>query len=118
MPSRKNRAGTHTWRVLAIAAALHVFGTGAAMGQTVMVRKAPPGGTVELVVNTATVATAKTDPGGDATLAMNLLEATGKTEIDANVFVDVCPDNVRRVVLVERGQAAGPQPAGCDRWQR
>jgi hypothetical protein len=102
--------------VLAVAAALHIlFGTGVAMAQTVMVRKAPPGGTVELVVNTAIVATAKTDPGGDATLIMNLAETTGKTEIDANVFVDVCPDNLRRVVIAEQGQPPGPQPAGCDR---
>jgi hypothetical protein len=80
-----------------------------------MVRKAPSGGTIELVVNSATVATAKADPGGDTTLTMNLAQNAGKTEIDANVFVDVCPDNLRRVVIVERGQAPGPQPAGCDR---
>lgn len=114
MPSRKDL--TYTWRVLGLAAVLHVvFGTAAAIAQTVMVRKAPPGGTVELAVNATTVATAKADPGGDATLTMNLLEHAGKPEIDANVFVDVCADNLRRVVIVERGQAAGPQPAGCDR---
>lgn len=116
MPSRKNRAENHAWRLLSIAALLHVIlGAGVAAAQTVMVRKAPPGGTIELVLNSTTVATATADPGGDATLALNLAANAQKNEIDANVFVDVCSDNLRRVVIVERGQAAGPQPAGCDR---
>ena len=86
------------------------------MAQTVLVTKAPPGAPVELVVNGATVASTSADQAGDAKLVSDLSANTGKTEIDANVYVDVCADNnMRRVVIVERGQAAAAQPAGCDR---
>lgn len=106
---------TKFWRLL-VAAALHVtVGAGVAAAQSVMVRHAPAGDTIELVLNATQVATATADANGDATLPLNLAENNaGKTEIDANVFVDVC-DKLRRVIVVERGQPAAALQAGCER---
>jgi Outer membrane protein beta-barrel domain len=116
MSSQKSRAQGGRYPLLATAVALYVMvGAVVADAQTVMVRNAPPGGTIELVVNAATAATATADPSGGATLSNNLQTTTGKAEIDANVYVDVCTDNTRRIVIVERGQPAAAQPAGCDR---
>jgi hypothetical protein len=101
---------------LLVAAALNVtIGAGVAAAQTVMVRQAPAGETIELFLNATKIATATVDATGDATLPLNLREHNaGKTEIDANILVDVC-DKLHRILVVERGQpAAAPQP-GCDR---
>lgn len=104
-----------SWRLLMLAAVLNVcLGAGVAAGQTVIVRKAPPGERVELVLNDATVASATADPAGDATLALNLTANGGKPEIDAHVFVDVC-DQLRRVIVVERTRQPLPPAAGCER---
>lgn len=103
------------WRPLAIAAALNVIvSAGAANAQTVVVTNAPPGSTVELVLNTTTIGTAAVDARGDASLPVNLSAHAGKTEMDANIYVDVC-ENVRRVLLVERGQPRAPLGPGCNR---
>ena len=42
------------------------------------------------------------------------LSNTGKTEIDANVFVDIC-DKLHRVIVVERNKLPDPQQPGCAR---
>jgi hypothetical protein len=90
-------------------------GAGVATAQTLMIRNAPPGAAIEVVLNAETVGSGTADPAGEATLTTKMLASGDKTEIDANVLVDVCADNTRRVVIVERGQPAPPQPAGCDR---
>lgn len=103
-------------RLLVAAAALNVtIGAAVAAAQTVIVRHATAGETIELFLNTAKVATADVEATGDATMPLNLRENNaGKTDIDANIFIDVC-DKLRRILVVERGQpAAAPQP-GCDR---
>ena len=116
MPSQKSRAQGGRYLLWATAVALSVcVGAVVAEAQTVMVRNAPPAATIELVVNSATAATATADPTGGATLSTNLQTTTAKTEIDANVYVDVCPDNLRRIIIIERGQPATAQPQGCDR---
>lgn len=115
MSSDRARTGRSRRRLLALTVLVYAAGAGAAMAQTVMVRNAPPGGRVELVFNADTVASGMADPAGEATLTMNMAASGAKTEIDANVFVDVCSDDLRRVVIVERGQPVAPQPAGCDR---
>jgi hypothetical protein len=104
------------WRRLLVwAAAMNLaLGAEVAFGQTVIVRKAPPGSRVEVALNTATAGSATVDPNGDASVPFTLPETAGKAEIDAYVFVDYC-DTTRRVVIVERGRAPGPPPAGCDR---
>lgn len=103
-------------RLLVAAAALNVtIGAAVATAQTVIVRKVPAGDTIELFLNTTKVGTATVDANGDAMLPLNLRENNaGKTDIDANVFVEAC-DKLRRVLVVERGQPAAAQQAGCDR---
>jgi hypothetical protein len=101
---------------LLVAAALNVMvGAGVATAQTVVVRHASPGDTVELFLNATKVATGTVDPKGDVTMALNLRQNNaGKEEADANIFIDAC-DKLRRVVVVERGQAIAAQEPGCER---
>jgi hypothetical protein len=102
------------WRPLALAAALNVaLCVGVADAQTVIVRNAPAGSTIELGLNAATIGSAVADASGTATLAVP--GNVSKTETDAYVYVDVC-DKMRRVLLLERGQPAPPAGA-CDRSQ-
>src|SRR3982751_338248 len=102
-------------RLLVAAALFIITGSGTAAAQSVIVRHVPPGDTIEVFLNATKVATAAGEQGGDTTLPLNLREnGGGKTEIDANVFVDVC-DKTRRVIVVERGQPAATQEPGCDR---
>jgi hypothetical protein len=103
---------TRLGRLLAIAAALHVTaGAAIAAAQTVMVRNAPPGMTVEALLNDTVVATGTTSPEGDVSLEFKMPDPG---EMDANVFVDVC-EKSRRVSVVDRNKRAAPPPAGCDR---
>jgi hypothetical protein len=95
------------WRPLVAAAALILFVTAAAAAQTVIVTKAPPGSTVELVVNSAVTATATADPAGQATFSLTPEARGGKTDSDAYVFVEYC-DNLRRVILIEPGMEGYP----------
>jgi opacity protein-like surface antigen len=106
-----------SWRLPVLAAILNVcLGAGVAAAQTVIVRKAPPGTRVEVVVNAAAAGSADVDPNGDAKVGFDLAAAAGKPEIDANVFVDTC-DTVRRVVIVERDRLPAPADAACTRRQ-
>ncbi len=103
------------WRALALAAAFNVaVGVGVGTAQTVIVRNAPPGSTIELVLNAATIGSATAAPGGDATLAVNLPAHGGKTETDAYIYVDVCA-SLRRVLLVERGLQPPARGEACSR---
>ena len=103
-------------RLLVAAAALNVtIGTGVAAAQTVLVRHAKPGETIELDLAATKVATATADAAGDATLPLDLrANNAGNTEIDANIFIDTC-DNLHRVVVAERGQPMAAQQPGCER---
>lgn len=106
---------TKPLRLLVAAAALNVTIGAAADAQTVIVRKAPAGTDIELFLNATKVSTAPVDAAGDATLPLNLRENNaGKTDIDANIFIDTC-DKLRRILVVERGQPAFAQQPGCDR---
>ncbi len=103
------------WRPLALAAAFTVtVGIGTATAQTVFVRHAPPGSTIELVLNAATVASATADARGDAMLALKTPATEGKGETSARVYVDVC-DKLRRVLFVEPGTEVPPPGGACDR---
>jgi hypothetical protein len=103
------------WRPLAYAAALTlIVAGGVATAQTVVVTNAPPGSTIELALNAETIGSAKADPGGQATLAVNLADHGGKTETDVRVYVDIC-SSLRRVVLVERGLQPAPPGETCAR---
>jgi len=103
---------TRLGRLLAIAAALHVTaGATTAAAQTVMVRNAPPGMTVEALLNDAVVATGTASPEGLVSLEVKLPEPG---EMDANIYVDVCEQS-RRVAVVDRNKRPAPEPAGCTR---
>jgi hypothetical protein len=98
-----------------MAAVLHiVVGAGVAAAQTVIVRKAPPGSTVEVTVNAAAAGTATVDANGDGVVQVKMFATADRTETDAYLFVEVC-DTVRRVVIVERAAQAPPAPADCQR---
>ncbi len=106
-----------SWRLLVAAAltalTMTTLTAATAAAQTVMVRHAPPGETVETVLNATKVGSATVDASGTATVPLSL-SSTGKTEIDANVFVDIC-DKLHRVIVVERNKLPDPQQPGCAR---
>src|SRR6476469_4543537 len=102
-------------RLLVAAALLMVVGTGKASAQTVMVRHVPVGETVDVFLNATKVGSAVVGASGDVRVPLNLrANNAGKTEIDANVFIDVC-DKLRKVIVVERGQPPATQEPGCER---
>jgi hypothetical protein len=105
------------WRAIVLAVALNAT-TGAviATAQTLTVRNAPPGATIDFALNSAVVATGTASEAGLATLSARMKDAIGKEEIDANVFVDVC-EGRRRIVVAEVGASTLPLDAGCDRRQ-
>jgi len=107
-----------SWRPLVLAAALTmVSGADSATAQTVMVKGAPAGSNVEVVLNAATVGTAAAVPGGYTTVAMPPsadAKADPKAAIDAFIFVDTC-DSRLRVLIVERGAQAAALEASCIR---
>jgi Outer membrane protein beta-barrel domain len=105
------------WRPLALAVVLSVIvGVGVASAQTVVVRQAPPGSTVEFVLNSATVGSGTVNPDGDAIVPAAKGAAVSKPQMDAFIHVDVC-GNVRRVIVVERGQVPNPKEPDCERTQ-
>jgi YD repeat-containing protein len=102
------------WRRLALAAALQVtVGVGVVAAQTIVVKNAPVGKTVEVTYDGARQATATTDARGDATLTVKIqTDPVGETDI--RVGVDVCGD-LRRVVIFHRLTLPPVPPAGCER---
>lgn len=106
-----------SWRLLALAAVIDVtVGAGAVAAQTVIVRHAPPGAAVEVVLNDTVVSSAKASADGEATLPVKLTETLQKNETDGRMFIDVC-EGRRRVVLVERGREPAPAGEGCARQE-
>ena len=98
------------WRLLPMAVALGVtVNAGVAAAQTVIVRSAPQGSTIEVQVNAEDVKSATADSYGDATLDLRLLGAVSQRNV--HFFVDVCSNRVR-VRVVEQGlQPAAAEPA-------
>jgi len=85
-----------------------------ASAQTVFVRHAPAGRSIDVVVGRTDAGKSTADENGDARIPINLQSALGKPEVDANVFVDVC-DKLTRVI-VEAGGTTAPAPdVGCER---
>lgn len=93
--------------------ALITMCTGAVQAQTIMVRGAAPGAKIEAVVDATPAGSATANPAGEATIAIP--RDLGKDKTEANVFVDVCADNLRRVLIVERGKAPSVPGEGCER---
>jgi hypothetical protein len=102
-------------RLLVVAAALTLtVGVGVVSAQTVIIRNAPAGSNVELVLNTSAIGSAKVDSGGYATLPVSMSKHINKTETDALIFLDTC-ETTRRVLIVERSFQPPSQDAGCTR---
>jgi hypothetical protein len=99
---------------VAALAALHGIGAGVAGAQTVVATNAPPGATVELVLNATPAGRATADARGQARFALELPTRVGKPEIDARIYVDVCPE-ARRIVLAEPAVPEAPATPGCHR---
>ena len=103
-------------RLLLSAAALFVIsGAGAAHAQTVILRKVPAGGSIEVTVNSAPAASTKSEAGGDVILPIKMFEGAAKTETDTQVLVGLCENNLIRVALLERGHSVPPEEPGCAR---
>ncbi len=85
-----------------------------ATAQTVIVRRAPPGATIEVMAGATAVGSATVDALGDATVGLKTFPRAPATEMSAQIFVDVC-GTVRRVILVERSFQAPPVAADCVR---
>jgi hypothetical protein len=103
-------------RLLTLAAAFHlIVGAGVVAAQSVLVRNAPDGSNVEVVLNAAPVGSSKVGAAGIALVDVGLQKNVSKVETDAQVFVDVCDNNTRRVVIVERAFTPPPPETGCNR---
>jgi hypothetical protein len=103
------------WRPLAVAVAVaFVAGIGSAAAQTVTVKGAPAGTTLEFVLKGASVGSAPAGDDGTASVSASGATALGATEMDAYIFVDTCPDR-RRVLVLERFTAPPALWEGCER---
>jgi hypothetical protein len=103
-----------SWRLPACAAFCLLAVAAPSRAQTVFVRHAPAGRAIDVVVGRADAGKGTADENGDAKIPIDLQSALGKTEMDANVFVDVC-EKVTRVLVEPGGSAAPPPDVGCER---
>src|SRR4029453_11151106 len=102
------------WRPGAMTAAVVMGMAAVGSAQTVYLRNAPAGSNVEVIVNAASAGTGAVDAEGEAKVAFTLPD--GKTEMDANVFVDACDSGkLRKILIVDRARQAPPPAEGCDR---
>jgi hypothetical protein len=103
-----------SWRLPACAAFCLCAVAATASAQTVWVRHAPAGRSIDVVVGRTDAGKGTADENGDAKIPISLQAAGGTAAMDANVFVDVC-ENLTRI-LVESGGTTPPAPdVGCER---
>ena len=107
---------TRLWRTLALAAALNIITAGVTTAQTVLVRNAAAGDTVEVVLNSAIVATVPVDTAGVAKVPFALPAESLAAGMDARIYVDNC-DKIRRIHIVERNRIVPPAQDGCNRTE-
>ena len=104
-------------RPLALAAVFSLVAGGSAIAQTVILKGAKPGETVEVAVNGTAANTGKVAADGTATVAGNIpVGDTGRPEMDARLYLDAC-DASRRVHIVNRSLLPPPPAAGCARTE-
>jgi hypothetical protein len=102
-------------RLLPLAAVLSIAAAATASAQTVILKGAKPGESVEVVVNDAPANTGTVAADGTATVTGNLpLSASKRPEMDARLYLDACAGR-RRVLIVNRNQLPAPAPDGCTR---
>ncbi|HXG56110.1 MAG TPA: hypothetical protein VNJ03_12090 [Vicinamibacterales bacterium] len=107
---------TKLWRMLAAVAALNVATVGAAAAQTVLVRHAASGETVEVLLNGAPVASGPVGAEGVAKVAFAMPADSLPSGMDARISVDTC-DKLRRVHIVERSRVPPAAQDGCNRHE-
>src|SRR5687768_4828383 len=103
----------HSFR-LVLAASVLLAASTLAHAQTVIVRNAPIGDTIEVFVNETKSGSGTVAANGIARVPIDLRAATGATELDARVYVDVC-SKMRRVYIVNRNIQAPAKADGCER---
>jgi hypothetical protein len=101
---------TRRLRPLWLAAAINLVCVGGAVAQTVFVRNAAAGDTVEVFINDKQVATATVDSTGEARVPVEIKSIVGKDEMDANLYVDACP-KMTRIFIVGAGLQPAPEGA-------
>src|SRR6266540_1413546 len=113
MSSVERTNSARAWCVLAAVTAFITVMAGVAQAQTVMVRGAAPGARIEAVVDATAAGSTTANAAGEAVVVIP--RAAGKSDAEANVFIDICAENLRRVVIIERGKSPAPPGEGCDR---
>src|SRR5689334_7207998 len=102
-------------RPLAVASAFVLSAAGGhAAAQTVIVRQAPAGSTVEVRFNSTVAGTGTVGSAGD--VIVPLKTPAPMKDIDARVYLDTC-DTTRRVQIVERSAFVPPAEPGCERQE-
>lgn len=106
---------TRSFRPLLLAVLLCVTAGAAAAGaQTVFLKSAPEGATVDVAVNGKPAGSGTVGADGTAQVPFDLKAATGKGEMDANVFLDLCGQKYR-IDVVDRSHAAPAPDSACER---
>ena len=106
---------TKSLRPFAVAAVfLLTAGSGIAAAQTLIVRRAPIGSTIEVVVNSTKAGSAKADAAGDAKVPFTV--PAGQTEMDSRVYVDTCGETLR-VTITEKNTPPAPPESSCSRQE-
>lgn len=102
-------------RLLAMATVMILGMALSGAAQTVMVRGAVPGETIEVMVNGAAAGTGTIDATGVGTATFSLPAGeTARPEMNARLFIDTC-GKVRRVHVVEQNQLTPDAQADCTR---
>jgi hypothetical protein len=102
-------------RLLAAAAALNMLAAAGAAAQTVIVRGASPGQSVEAAVNGGTAVPGTVADDGMARVVVSIpANEAGRLEMDARLYVDVC-DQLYRIHIVDRNRLPPLAASGCAR---
>jgi opacity protein-like surface antigen len=106
---------SNSLRLLVVAAVTILGMASSAVAQTVMVRGAVPGETVEVVVNGAVAGTGTIDATGVGTAGFSLPPGdTARPEMNARLYVDAC-GKTRRVHVIEQNRLPPNPEADCTR---
>lgn len=104
-------------RLLAVAAALNMVAAAGVAAQTVIVRGAGPGQSVEAVVNGGAANAGTVAADGMATVSGAIPpNDVGRLEMDARLYVDRC-DTLHRIHIVDRNRLPPPAESGCARTE-
>ena len=102
-------------RLLSLAAVMILGMAASAAAQTVMVRGAVPGESIEVVLNGAVAGTGTIDATGVGTAAFTVPAGNaGRPEMNARLFIESC-GKVRRVHIVEQNRQPPAAQADCPR---